>query len=437
MNPLKNFVNSLKTPSYAMSTQTSTPATSGIAKPTTSDSPSAVTPMVKTNTPVATTPARSAYTSSLSGGLSEADVRSNLDRYNQANPQTGSTGSNANASVSNTTTGDTPKTKNAFLKSYRDYLAQYSKTISTSTAEKDAANKLAQIQNEQEAKNYSARKSYETTLDTPGMLKSGAQQAAAVGDRRNNEELADIALRESAAARTLSALTGQRTADQSAYKTLADMSKPIQVGDDYIDPTTGEIVSSKAKAGDAGFTLSPGETRYDAQGNQIASGGAKPMTAAQEAASIKQQEQDVITQQQATQSLSAINNLLKDDAYKSITGGIQQFKPGFIGGKPFNDYKQLEGLLKLGVRSLIKGQGAVSDYEGKILGDASSALGRNLDDATMGQALKDVRGVIKTNNGQITSVTVFNPETGRSVTENLSGAEIYQLVSEGNSVIYN
>jgi len=92
--------------------------------------------------------------------------------------------------------------------------------------------------------------------------------------------------------------------------------------------------------------------------------------------------------------------------------------------------------LKLGVRQLIKGQGAVSDYEGKILGEASSSLGRNLSNKDFESALKKTRGVLKTNNGMVTPVTVTNPQTGESVTAELSGSEIYHLVAEGNLIDY-
>ena len=163
----------------------------------------------------------------------------------------------------------------------------------------------------------------------------------------------------------------------------------------------------------------------------------KALTAAQEAKKIADQEKATTAQQQATQGIAAINSLLSGDRYKAISGAIQTGSIPFLGDRAaVSEYNQLTGLLKLGIRGLIKGQGQVSDYEGKILGEASSSLSRLTNESQMRDALLKARGVLKTNNGQITSVEVTNPETGEVVTADLSGAEIYQLVSEGNSIKY-
>lgn len=59
--------------------------------------------------------------------------------------------------------------------------------------------------------------------------------------------------------------------------------KPIEVGGVLLDPNTYEpIFDSRQPSADSGFTLSPGQQRFDAQGNPIASGqaveGARPAT---------------------------------------------------------------------------------------------------------------------------------------------------------------
>ncbi len=221
--------------------------------------------------------------------------------------------------------------------------------------------------------------------------------------------------------------------------------KPFDVGDHtYVfNPTTQRYEDQGINTKDtttgtgAGFTLSPGENRYDANGKLIASGGAKPMTQVQETASIAKQEKEVASQQSASQSIGIVNSLLGGDRYKSISGLLQGGSVPFFGDRAAkNEYDQLQGLLKLGARSLLKGQGAVSDYEGKILGDATSSLDRGASESQFKEALQKVRGVLKTNNGQVTSVEVTNPETGEKVTADLSGSEIYHLVSEGNTIKY-
>lgn len=278
-----------------------------------------------------------------------------------------------------------------------------------------------------------------------GQLERGQSYQMGEEERLSNKSLADLAIAKGASIDTINQIM---TAGKEAYAE----EKPIEIdGALYqkgADGTYSVVAGTPGGAGktgaEAGFTLSPGEVRFDAQGNQIASGGAKPMSAAQEADAIAKTEKQVAAQQSASQSIGLVNNLLADDSYKSIFGLQSPFNLGILGGgalsgnaQAINQYDQLQGLLKLGVRGLIKGQGAVSDYEGKILGQAASSLGRNLNNEQGKQALQTVRGVLKTNNGQVTSVTVTNPETGEKVTADLSGAEIYQLTNDGNLITYN
>jgi hypothetical protein len=158
---------------------------------------------------------------------------------------------------------------------YRNYLSKYIGSVGTQDPAIDTARTgLADIQNQSEAKALQARRSYDTTIDTPGMLKGGAQTAAAEDLRLNNQELADLALRQSAQARTLDALTGNQTAKQDYLKTQADLSKPMQIGDKYFDPISGKEITGVKDS--AGFSLSPGEARYDANGKLIASLAPKP-----------------------------------------------------------------------------------------------------------------------------------------------------------------
>jgi len=119
--------------------------------------------------------------------------------------------------------------------------------------------------------------------------------------------------------------------------------KPLQIGDNYYDPSTGQLISSKAEAGfslspgevrydskgnkiaegaakNEAFNLSPGENRYDSTGKLIASGGPKPITQAQETAAIAKTEKEQAAQQSASQSIQLENNLLNDNRYESISG---------------------------------------------------------------------------------------------------------------------
>jgi len=109
--------------------------------------------------------------------------------------------------------------------------------------------RLAGIQNEGEAKELEARRLYEETLNRPGGLLGGAQQAAAVQSRLSNQELADLALRESAAARTAGA-------SQSFLQTL------LSAGKDLSDLTIEEQKLLQKETPEP-FTISPGQGRYE------------------------------------------------------------------------------------------------------------------------------------------------------------------------------
>lgn len=100
-----------------------------------------------------------------------------------------------------------------------------------------------------------------------------------------------------------------------------------------------------------------------------------------------------------TMALDAVQGLLDDPKRDDITGFIQ----GKIGTSNFdpsaqeaiNKYNQLTGILSLANRQQLKGSGAISDFEFKVLSDAASALGRNLTDAQFKSQLETIRDVFQ------------------------------------------
>lgn len=150
------------------------------------------------------------------------------------------------------------------------------KTASAFTDLTNAKTKLADIQSEEEAKNLSGRRDYERLLDAPGGTVSGARESAALSSRRTNSELADLSVRESAAARSanvasdvynayISAGKSAAEAEAAANKATADktqqdfenkykndslslqrdsQNKPISVseGNTVFDPVTGKAI---------------------------------------------------------------------------------------------------------------------------------------------------------------------------------------------------
>ena len=123
------------------------------------------------------------------------------------------------------------------------------------TNSESAMQRLADIQNEAEQKDFGYRKLSEDRFVQPGGTTGGAREAISDISRKGNSELADIALRESAATRT------------------ANLQRDVY--DQYINAGKSEYEAEQAQAEankQEGFTLGKDQVRYDAQGNVIAGG---------------------------------------------------------------------------------------------------------------------------------------------------------------------
>ena len=189
-----------------------------------------------------------------------------------------------------------------------------------------------------------------------------------------------------------------------------------------------------------GFELSEGQIRYEYNAKTgkyeaVASGGAKPLSATAEAKLIEKAEQQDTATQQAGEAIGLVNSILPNAG--AISGPIQTGSIPFTKGSPaVNQYEQLKALLALGKRALLKGSGAISDYEAGVLQKASSELGRNLKEDQFSTALKKVRGVLRTNSGLDTEVIIVDSEGNQLGQGLLSGQDIYEAVIDGNEIIY-
>lgn len=86
------------------------------------------------------------------------------------------------------------------------------------------------------------------------------------------------------------------------------------------------------------------------------------------------------TSESALQAISVINELLgKGEDLKGVSGvpSLGYLFPGTDTQNVATLSKQLKGLLSLENRSQLKGSGAISDFEFRVLGEAASALGIN------------------------------------------------------------
>ena len=200
---------------------------------------------------------------------------------------------------------------------YIKYISQY---LAPSQQESDARINLAKIQNEAQAKKTAIERQQETALDSSGGLVSGAQQASNQIVTRGNRELADIALRQGAEANLLSALQGNRTAGLEG-------AKPLQIGNDLIDPSTGKILYSKPVE-NQGFELGKDQIRYEldpktGQYKQVAQG-------IQSSTETKNQNNELLTPTEAL-SLGVPYGTTKGQAFgvtpqKTLTEGESKAK---------------------------------------------------------------------------------------------------------------
>lgn len=421
---------------------TPTPVVNQPQKPVVSNTSAATSPTPTViKQPTLATPAAKTYVDSQ---LNKSNLNANLSALNAGattfNPATGNWNNPTTTQPTTPQTTPTETTKPSANDAYLKYLTGLSSNLETAGKDREEKlKKLASVQSANEKQKLDSLVQRNNILDSSGMLKGGAEQSASVAGRRADTKAAYGAIEELAASRSAQIANDVYDSYINAGKTVyeATVASNKAEADAKQQIFDNEIAKSKA-ANDGQFNLSPGETRYDKEGNVIASGGPKPMTATQEAKLLENQDKEIQQQQSASQSVGIVNNLLSSDRYKTISGVVQTGSVPFLGDRAaVKEYEQLQGLLKLGIRSLIKGQGSVSDYEGKLLGEAASSLSRLTSQEQMKTALQKVRGVLKTNQGLETEVIVRD-KTGKIIgTGLLNGTDIYDAtVRDGNTVEY-
>lgn len=211
---------------------------------------------------------------------------------------------------------------------------------------------------------------------------------------------------------------------------------------------------------------SQGAEDGDAQGNLIAQNEEAAGEASAEVLALAKQVNDgVITLQQVPSALrgavalaqsslpnprineldaviSTINELATNPRLKAILGPIDQARGSLLLGSKANVaknlYDQLTGILALEGRSKLKGSGAISDFEFRILKDAQSALGRNLNEEEFKKQLTKVRdALVKRKQKLMQGTTVSGTSSGGAsaamTLEPLTEDERQQLLNEGYS----
>lgn len=218
----------------------------------------------------------------------------------------------------------------------------------------------------------------------------------------------------------LAALQGRRQAALDVAKSKLDVEKTRRA----------EIKPQQ----DKGFTLSPGQIRYDEQGRPIASGGVAPKSEAQQLKEQEQSQAKDLARSEVLGNINLVNDILNGSP-ESITG-VGQFFPSLTNAATLNKYNQLKAKLSLANRQQLKGSGAISDFESRTLDAAASALGRNLNNEDFKRELARIKGVFQTAAGLPATVVITDPSTGQSQTVQAGRAGIDQAIADGMRVEY-
>lgn len=143
---------------------------------------------------------------------------------------------------------------------------------------------------------------------------------------------------------------------------------------------------------------------------------------------------------EALSQLSLVNELLSSPELENVTG-INRLNPfNYIPGTNVqyakNQFNQVKSNLSLENRQKLKGSGAISDFEFKVLGQAATSLGNNLADKDAQRELKKIRGVFETAAGLPSLVKITDPTTGKSVVVRATRENINQALADGAQVDY-
>jgi len=264
---------------------------------------------------------------------------------------------------------------------------------------------LADIQSEKEKRETEARREYEDKLDKTGGTVAAAQQGAALSRRMSNQELADLALRESAAARTAGVYQATEEANKKEGFSLGENQTRYEYNPEtgsYEAVGIGGTGSGEGMGG--GYTAGSNPT-IDSYIKAIQDGTAKISDIPDEYKDMVMQGLSSTQKPQSEISKQAVNvigELLANPKLDRIFGPADQFVGGIFGEAALakNKYDQLKGLLSLDNIKYLKGTGAISDAEQRLLANAASALGRNLGNTEARKVLTQLRDDLTALQGQ-------------------------------------
>ena len=137
-------------------------------------------------------------------------------------------------------------------------------------------------------------------------------------------------------------------------------------------------------------------------------------------------------------SINTINTLLGNKELDNISGFLGQAVGGMWGDAKTakTQFNQIAGLIQLAKAGSIQGQGAISEFERKILRESAAAIDRGQSDEDFRKALVKIRGAYMTSSGLEAPVKIIDPTTGQSEVQNLNTQEIDDFIGDGAIIEY-
>jgi hypothetical protein len=142
---------------------------------------------------------------------------------------------------------------------------------------------------------------------------------------------------------------------------------------------------------------------------------------------------------EAVMTINDINNILSSDAFDSTFGATNTIQRNLPGTNAYALTAQVNNMinkLALASRGELKGQGTVSDYEGRMLKEAQTALKLNLSPEQARKEMAKVRGALATSSGLKAAVKITNPKTGETSVVDANQAGITDAIKDGMQVEY-
>lgn len=137
--------------------------------------------------------------------------------------------------------------------------------------------------------------------------------------------------------------------------------------------------------------------------------------------------------------LSLADSIVESPYFDQVFGlknPLTYYTPGSNEQLVKNQVKQLKGNLALEGRQKLKGSGAISDFEFRVLNQAMSSLDKNLSNVDAMREIRKVRGVLSTAAGLTATVEIKDPITGESQIIESDRAGIEEAIIDGMLVEY-